>query len=52
MHKNMLSIPFCRKTMSKLEDKYGGKHSLNNITTLSGLVYRFKTIEHLQHVMS
>eukprot|EP00959_Pyramimonas_sp_CCMP1952_P030133 631745-Pyramimonas_sp.AAC.1 len=52
VNKNLLSVPACREIMERFEDRYGAKHSLNNITILSSLVYRVKSSEHLQHIMA
>ena len=42
VHKHLLGNDVCRKILQEFEDKFGTNHSLNNITTLSGLVYRAK----------
>lgn len=52
VHKHLLGNDVCRKILQGFEDKFGTNHSLNNITTLSGLVYRAKGQENLQHVLS
>eukprot|EP00974_Lingulodinium_polyedra_P025807 2493055-Lingulodinium_polyedra.AAC.1 len=52
VHKHLLGNEACRKVLQGFEDKFGTNHSLNNITTLSGLVYRAKGQENLQHVLS
>ena len=60
VYNKLLSVPACSEIISKFEDAHGTHHSLNNITTLSGLVYRVgrgcadqsRGAERLHHVLA